>query len=90
MTNSTEEFTTHHRPIRIDVTVNHTPVTLPKDRVNGLEIKEAAIRAGVPIDVSFKLSLQVKKGVWQILGDQEETDVVEHSIFRAVASDDNS
>lgn len=78
------------RHITVDVTVNHVPVTLAHDRVNGLQIKEAAIAAGVPIDTTFKLSLEIKKGVWQIIGNHEETDVTEHAVFRAVSGDDNS
>jgi len=89
MSNSTTETPLSHK-VTVNVVVNHVAVTLPRDRVNGLQIKEAAIAAGVPIDTTFKLSLEIKKGVWQIIGNHEKTDVTENSVFRAVASDDNS
>jgi len=78
------------RKVTIDITVNHVKVILHKARVTGTEIKEAAIAAGVPIDLTFKLSRESKKGVWQIIGDDETLKVKEDDVFRAVASDDNS
>jgi hypothetical protein len=80
-----------HQPhVTVNIIVNHIAVTLSKVRVTGLEIKEAAIAAGVPIDPAFKLSLEIKKGTWRIIGDHEATDVTENSVFRAVSSDVNS
>lgn len=78
------------RKVTIHITVNHVKVVLQAARVTGAEIKNAAIAAGVPIDSSFKLSMETKKGVWQIVGDTETIKVKEDAVFRAVASDDNS
>jgi hypothetical protein len=78
------------RKVTIEITVNHVIVVLHKARVTGAEIKEAAIAAGVPIDLTFKVSMEGKKGAWQIIGDNEPVKVKDGAVFRAVASDDNS
>jgi len=78
------------RKVTIHITVNHVKLVLHKVRNTGSEIKDVAIAAGVPIDSTFKLSMETKKGVWQIVGDAETIKVKEDAVFRAVASDDNS
>ncbi len=82
--------TIEDRKVTIHITVNHVKLVLHKVRNTGAEIKDAAIAGGVPIDSTFKLSMETKKGVWQIVGDTESIKVKEDAVFRAVASDDNS
>jgi hypothetical protein len=67
--------------------VNEQPVRVPH-RVSGLQIKEAAIAQGVPIQTDFVLSEELPNRRTKIIGDQDE--VNEQSRFVAVAPDDNS
>ena len=78
---------TAHGTVR--VTVNNQPVELPRREVTGLEIKQAAIRQGVEIELNFALS--VKRGDrYQPVGDDEPVRPHEGEKFLAVAPDDNS
>jgi len=77
------------RPITITVKVNNEPVVLPDREVTGLEIKNAAIAQGLPIDTGFQLS--VKKGDrYQVVADHESIRVHPQEEFLAVPPDDNS
>lgn len=69
--------------------VNELPVRTPQ-RVTGLEIKQAAISQGVPIQADFVLSEELSDHKTKIVGDQDVVHVNEHSRFVAVAPDDNS
>lgn len=69
--------------------VNELPVRTP-ERVTGLEIKDAAIDQGVPIQEDFVLSEELSDRKTKIVGDQDVVHVNEHSRFVAVAPDDNS
>jgi Multiubiquitin len=77
----------HHT---IEITVNNCLVQVEDKRLTGLEIKEAAIAQGVPIQLDFLLSEQLKHGETRIVGDSDEVKVDKHSKFTAVAGDDNS
>jgi hypothetical protein len=74
----------------VRITVNERPVVVPRHRVTGLEIKEAAIAQGVPIALDFVLSEELPGGRTRIVGDKDEVTVNDHSKFLAVAPDDNS
>ena len=76
------------RPVLISV--NRHRVRIEGPRASGLEIKEAAIEQGVPIDVSFQLALFNPDGTQQIIGDDDIVEVTNDSKFFATASDDNS
>jgi hypothetical protein len=75
---------------QIDVVVNNKPVRLPSRRVTGLQIKEAAIKQGVKIDVGFQLWEELPGGRERQIGDSDEITVREGSRFTAIAPDDNS
>lgn len=65
-------------------------VTVAAGRHTGLEIKQAAIAQGVPIQLDFLLSLERPGHPSQMIGDHDEVDVREHMAFTAIADDDNS
>jgi hypothetical protein len=75
-----------------DVTfqVNAMPVTMQGPRVTGLEIKQAAIDAGVPIQLDFVLSEEINANRTRIVRDNEPVTINRNSSFDAVAGDDNS
>lgn len=75
----------------VTVTVNEQPVTLPKHRDTGLEIKEAAIAQGVEIKLDFILVEEAHDGhEAEVIGDDDTIEVNKHSKFTANDGDDNS
>lgn len=74
----------------VTVTVNNRTVELDRHRVTGLEIKQAAIAQGVPIQLDFQLAEIRPNGENQIIGDGDVVTVTQHSKFVATAADDNS
>ncbi|MBL8776061.1 MAG: multiubiquitin domain-containing protein [Acidimicrobiales bacterium] len=73
-----------------NITVNKKPVPMTDHRVTGLQVKEAAIAAGVDIELDFQLSIRRPNGRLEVVGDDDKIAIVEKSEFRAVAPDDNS
>lgn len=73
-----------------EITVNGQAVIVPKERLTGLEIKEAAIHAGVPIQVDFVLSEVHPSGEQKIISDEREVPVKTGDEFWAIPGDDNS
>ncbi|WP_295817965.1 multiubiquitin domain-containing protein [uncultured Microbacterium sp.] len=71
------------------ITVNDTAVTVPDNRVTGLQIKEAAIAAGVPIATAFVLFEITKKGR-KLVRDDDAVKVNKNSVFEAITDDVNS
>lgn len=82
--------TSEKHPKLIEVTVNGRPVQLPKTELTGLEIKQAAIAQGVPIELGFILQQELPNGNSRIIGDQDLVKVRPHERFTAIANDDNS
>jgi hypothetical protein len=74
----------------VTVTVNGHPVELEGPKATGLQIKEAAIAQGVPIELDFLLKLIKPNGDRQIVGDDDTVTINKNSVFRANAGDDNS
>lgn len=74
----------------VTITVNERPVRIEGPRVTGLQIKEAAIAQGVPIQLSFQLSEELPGRRTRIVGDADVVTVTNKSLFTAVADDDNS
>lgn len=72
------------------ITVNEKPVPISGPRVTGLQIKEAAIAAGVSIGLDFQLSEELPNGRMRIVGDGDVVTVNKNSRFDAIAGDDNS
>jgi hypothetical protein len=75
----------------VTVTVNNKHVALPRDRVTGLEIKEAAIAQGVQIQLDFILTLEAHDGKpARTVDDGEFVTVTRESVFTANDGDDDS
>ena len=74
----------------VQIIVNKSAVTLPDRHTTGYAIKEAAISAGVPIELSFQLSVKRGPHQTQIIGDAEAITIHDGLEFVAVAGDDNS
>jgi len=72
------------------VTVNGQFVVLTGRKVTGLQIKEAAIAAGVPIQLDFVLSEVRPSGEQKIVPDDREVTVKSGDEFWAIPGDDNS
>jgi hypothetical protein len=87
MSTSAEALQTHRL---VDISVNTRPVRIEGPTATGLQIKQAAIAQGVPIQVSFQLSEKLGDHRTRIVGDTDVVAVHEHAAFVAVAEDDNS
>lgn len=72
------------------VTVNGQFVVLTSRKVTGLQIKEAAIAAGVRILLDFVLSEVRPSGEQKIISDDREVTVKSGDEFWAIPGDDNS
>lgn len=74
-----------------DVTVNEVHrVRLPKHRITGAKIKQAAIAQGVPIQPDFLLYRERAHGQEVQVGDHEKILTVDGMKFTAITGDDNS
>lgn len=70
----------------VTISVNQTQVTVPR-KLTGEELKEAAIKAGVPIQLDF--NLYRKEGAnYEPITDDEQVTVHKDEQFRCVAADD--
>ena len=74
----------------IRVTVNGQFVVLTSRKVTGLQVKEAAIAAGVPIQLDFVLSEVRPSGEQKIIPDDRAVTVKNGDEFWAIPGDDNS
>lgn len=75
----------------VTVKVNNKPVVLPRRRVTGLAIKEAAIARGVQIELDFILTLEAHgHKLAETIDDDQTITVTEHSEFIANDGDDDS
>ncbi len=72
------------------IEVNGHKVEMPAGPATGLEIKEAAIKQGINIQLNFVLQVQVPNGEVKIVGDDDKVALSEYLIFTAIAPDDNS
>lgn len=88
---TTEEITTEVLHLKtVEIEVNEHKVEMPEGPATGLEIKEAAIKAGVKIDLSFVLQVQLPNGSSKVVGNEDKIPLTEHLAFTAIAADDNS
>lgn len=78
-----------HSQQAVTVHVNKHDVQLPKRKVSGLEIKEASIRQGVAIELTFSL-FRITGSHQHLVKDTDEITVHEDEEFRCVRGDDNS
>ena len=74
----------------LTIEVNGQKVEMPSGPATGLEIKEAAIKQGVNIQLGFVLQVQLPNGSAKIVGDNDKVGLSDHLIFTAIAADDNS
>lgn len=74
----------------VTIEVNDHKVTMPAGPATGLEIKEAAIKEGVNIQLNFVLQVQLPNGSSKVVGDDDKIPLTEHLAFTAIAADDNS
>ena len=74
----------------VTIEVNGHKVEMPGGPATGLEIKDAAIKHGVPIQLNFVLQQELPNGTSKVIGDDDKVDVRENLSFTAIAPDDNS
>lgn len=79
-----------HKKQLIEIEVNFKPVKMFKEKVTGLEIKEAAIQQGVNIKVDFVLFEDLGNGQRRVVGDSDVVQIHEKEKFEAIPHDDNS
>jgi len=63
---------------------------LPGRHTTGFQIKDAAIRAGIPIQLDFVLSEVRPHGEQKIISDDQKVNVKDGTEFWAIPGDDNS
>jgi Multiubiquitin len=80
----------HPHGYAVTVLVNEKPVAVSGPKVTGLQIKEAAVAAQLPVDLEFVLSEEDKHGDTTLIGNGDEVHVNKHSRFLLVPPDDNS
>lgn len=80
----------HDRNKTIVIFVNEKPVTVEKERMTGLAIKQAAIAQGVQIQTDFVLSIERGGGRTELIGDSDTVKVKKGDRFLAIPNDDNS
>ena len=74
----------------VTIEVNDHKVEMATGPATGLEIKEAAIKQGVNIELNFVLQVQLPNGSSKVIGDEDKVPLTEHLTFTAIAADDNS
>ena len=74
----------------ITIEVNEHKVEMPAGPATGFEIKEAAIKQDVNIQLNFVLQVQLPNGSSKVVGDDDKVALTEHLSFTAIAADDNS
>ncbi len=74
----------------VTIEVNDHKVEMHAGPATGLEIKEAAIKHGVNIQLNFVLQVQLPNGSSKVVGDDDKVALTEHLAFTAIAADDNS
>ncbi len=75
---------------QFSISVNKKPVTVDEPLITGIEIKEAAIKQDVQIELDFVLAEVAPDNKEPIVGDDDKVDVTEFKTFTATAPDDNS
>lgn len=73
-----------------DIAVNNKPVPIIGHHHTGLQIKQAAIAAGVKIQLDFVLSEELSHDRSRIVGDEQRIKVEAGSRFEAIPNDDHS
>lgn len=74
----------------VTIEVNDHKVEMHAGPATGLEIKEAAVKQDVNIQVNFVLQVQLPNGSSKVIGDDDKVFLTDHLAFTAIAPDDNS
>ena len=74
----------------VTIEVNDHKVEMPAGPATGLEIKDAAIKQDVDIQVNFVLEVDLPNGSSKVIGDDDKVPLTEHLVFTAIPPDDNS
>lgn len=74
----------------LTIRVNNNPVSIPKGRYTGMQIKQAAIAQNIQIQADFLLSLIKEQGGEEMIGDNDTIKLKDGMEFTAVADDDAS
>jgi hypothetical protein len=74
----------------VKISVNGREVEIKGKNATGLEIKQAAIKQGVPIRDNFVLQEELPNGSSRIVGDGDPVHLRSGLKFTAIAPDDNS
>ena len=74
----------------VTIEVNDHKVDMPAGPATGLEIKQAAIKQDVHIELNFVLQMQLPNGSSKVIGNDDKVQLTEHLTFTAIAPDDNS
>ncbi|MCY4575120.1 MAG: multiubiquitin domain-containing protein [Chloroflexi bacterium] len=74
----------------VTIEVNDHKVKMPAGPATGLEVKQAAIKQDVNIELNFVLQMQLPNGSSKVIGDDDKVQLTEHLSFTAIAPDDNS
>ena len=85
MTNTTETDASIERRHEVSILVNDQVVKVEGPRTTGLQIKEAAIRHGLPIDLGFQLIEELPHDRTRVIGDSDVVEVRNDSRFLALA-----
>ncbi|KWF15277.1 hypothetical protein WL82_28980 [Burkholderia ubonensis] len=72
------------------IRVNEKSVTVRAHELTGLQIKQAAIDAGIAIQLDFVLAEERPDGTSRIIGDAEVVKLHSGMEFSAIRDDDNS
>jgi hypothetical protein len=87
---SPEPAAAHTPHPEVEINVNRKSFKIAGPTATGLQIKEAAIVAGVQIELSFQLSEKLPDRETRIVGDSDPVELHNGLHFIAVAGDDNS
>lgn len=77
-------------PKKVTIEVNGRKVEMVEGPASGLEIKEAAVKQGVGIEVNFVLQQELPNGTGKVIGNDDKVVLRDHLSFTAIAPDDNS
>lgn len=88
--NGLEKFYFKAKNLIVEFFVNGRLIKLKKGTYSGLDIKQAAIAAGVAIQIDFVLSVETSPGHSLTIGDNDEIKIHNGQQFTALADDDNS
>jgi hypothetical protein len=73
-----------------EIFVNRKPIKVTEKEMSGLQIKEAAIKQGVNIQLDFVLFQDLSNGQQVIVKDHQKVRIRDGLKFEAITNDDNS